>query len=74
MSALGESIKARRTERGISLEALALKAKIDKASLSRFENGKANFLTFPAMCRVLGRLFSSDEIISIILDTSQRTS
>ncbi len=70
---LGERLRSRRKALNLSQEIVCDKTGIDLASLSRFENGKAEFLSFRSMCRIFDYLLTEDEeIIKIILDVAQR--
>ena len=41
-----------RKERGLSIQALADIANMERASISRIENGKVNSITFETLCRI----------------------
>lgn len=47
-----ERIKKLRKERGLSIQALADYANIDRSSLSRIESGHATGIYFTTLCRI----------------------
>jgi transcriptional regulator with XRE-family HTH domain len=63
--AIGEDIRNRREAAGITLAALAAKARVSKGNLSKIENGKGRdigFVTFARIYLALGETFGVEGV------------